>query len=364
MNKIAIGALSCASLVLSGCNMILREVRYPGGYPGYVLDQRTFDASENKSLQLLRASILLAMAARIGEANVDPEDADAFADQIAEAAAELNYSAFVLGYGDRPASTVTETSPSGDVTVTQVDARYSCSTLGEYRGPDRDVETDYANCAAYYVNFEASVSRIESRIVRAMLTALSTDEARKFLDRVVEGNIFGALVSLIDTFGNVAGSFHRGAGVYRSGMETVAAGIGNCKLDRYFGTASRGEKFDEFENTTLAAAACLGLARDDLFGGDEISAIELGKLSVRPGAFHATFLIVRQACVGLPLANSLELADLIESRNKRRIACDSLVFAPRPRSLEIAPLPPGEDEDAGGEDQQQATSEQLAPGTP
>lgn len=92
-------ALACIGMLSSaGCSTIRDELRYPGGAPGRLLDQRTFDSSRSKQLQLLRATLALAIAARIGEASVATEDADAFARQLAEASRELNYAAVDAGY--------------------------------------------------------------------------------------------------------------------------------------------------------------------------------------------------------------------------------------------------------------------------
>jgi hypothetical protein len=380
MKRTALAALVSASMTVGGCNMVLREVRYPGGYPGYVLDKRTFDASENKSLQLLRASILVAMAARVGESNVDAEDADAFAKQISDAVREVNHAAFTLGYGDpRVPKSGGETkltlADGAGHELTQEEAakrderkNHACSTLGIRLTDASDAttprflpsagatqlrqamaEADYGKCGDYYVNFEASISRIEARVIRAMLTALSTDQARKFLDKVGEGDVLGALVSLLKFGGSMAGSFHRGAGVYRSGVESLVAGLDRCDFNRqsFNGAYANLSRFNEWDGHTLQAAACLGLSRDSLFEGEEIAAQELAH-RVRPGALHAMLLIARQSCVGLPLANPPTVEELVESRKKRKEACDSIIFDPIPRTLEIPEIDPEIEETIAG----------------
>jgi hypothetical protein len=122
--------------VNAGCTPILKEMRYTGGYPGYVLDKRTFDASASKQLLLLRATLILAMAAEMSRVTVRGDDGDAFSKHLAAAAREVNYAAADL-YD-------TKQDGSGEVCVTALD--------------------DDKNCSGFYANFEGDLPLIEQRI--------------------------------------------------------------------------------------------------------------------------------------------------------------------------------------------------------
>lgn len=345
MLRNAVAVVTASSVLLSGCTAILRETRYPGGYPGYVLDERTFNTSHQKSLALLRSAILVAIAARIGEANVSASDADAFAGQISDAAMEINYAAFAIGYGDPvgeqqpPVATSTSTYACS-ITGQRLTASGNLVDAAEPAGEPAKSLADYAKCGDYYVNFESTIPRIESRVLRAMLTALPTDEARKFLTKAEGGDMLGAILALVRTFGKVAGSFHRGAATYRSGMEAVSAGIGNCQYDdTFFGEFdSDSEIYREYEDTTLKAAACLGFSKDQLLEGKEITARELGRNRVSPGALIAMMLIAQQSCAALPLVSSIEAGDVLASNLRRRKACEKMTFKPVARPKEVEPL--------------------------
>lgn len=325
MKKVSLIFAAGALFFNSGCAAIRDELRYPGGAPGRMLDERTFDSSRSKQLQLLRAGLALAIAARIGEGSVATEDADVFARQLSEAATEINYAAIEAGYpqwvNGRPL--------------------YACPVPrgGDRPGTPADggrivVSADYlatdAACPGYYTAFEANIARIEARIVRAMLTSLPTETAREFIEDLTAGNLLSALVSLARATGDVAGAFHRGAGAYRAGLETVAASTNNCHPE-----GSR-LSYDQRFDTVLGAADCLGLSTQTLFDGEDIAAERLPN-QIRPEAFMALFRIAATACVALPLANYPDAQDarLQNDRNNRAAACGSLRFNPRPRPSAI-----------------------------
>ena len=91
MRKIITGAISASALLLSGCTATIAELRHPGGYPGKVLDDRMFDASDSKKLQLLRATIILAMLARMGATSAENrEDGDTIVKYTVSAVDEIN----------------------------------------------------------------------------------------------------------------------------------------------------------------------------------------------------------------------------------------------------------------------------------
>jgi hypothetical protein len=296
--------------LLSGCNVILKEVRYPGGYPGHILDERTFDARANKRLQLLRGAMVLAVAARVGEASVRAEDGDGFAKLLSNAAGEINHAAANLGMADAVTCSIRTPAPPP---VPPVAPPAPAPVAPVPNGAD-------AACDGYYVNYEADVARIEARVTRAIIAALPTDRAREFLNKLAKGDMLSAAWSAFGASADMAGAFHRGAGVYRSGMETVAAGM----------TTHCPGKDLEKTMTVVDAATCLGLDPDNLFDKDDAPASAFTD-EIRPEAFNAVMRIVRTSCVALPLSNELKPDDLEKSRTTRREACASLAFAPQRR---------------------------------
>ncbi|MBM3928208.1 MAG: hypothetical protein FJ335_07105 [Sphingomonadales bacterium] len=82
--------LVSGALVATACTPVLKEVRHPGGYPGHILDKRMYDASASKQQQLLRATIVLVMAAEMSRVTVKGEDSDVFARHLRSAVTEIN----------------------------------------------------------------------------------------------------------------------------------------------------------------------------------------------------------------------------------------------------------------------------------
>lgn len=352
--RVLFAVLASASLVVtSGCSTIRDELRYPGGAPGRLLDERTFDASQSKHLALLRATVALAITARIGEASVATEDADVFARQLAEASNEINFAAVDAGfiYFDKKTGADAEDNEEGE----DAEGLKTCSIrkgklrdekLTNFLGVKTYAEID-AECAGYFVNFEANLARIEARTIRAMLTALPADKARKFLEDLTKGDLLAALWSLTGSFSDLAAAFHRGAGVYRAGIENVAASTPGCDQSEPEG-ARFNHTYKQKRDTVLAAAACLGLSQEYLFDKEDIGANALPN-QIDPRAFLALFRIARTSCVALPLINAPTEDDrFLEARKARRDACRFVEFNPKPRPDKItiteepavAPPPP------------------------
>lgn len=322
---------ACAALCLlmaSGCGAVRHDLRHPGGYPGKLLDQRTFDASRSKHIQLWRATLMVAVAARIGESSVDPQDADAFARQLAEASREINFAAADAGFPVREANgLIRKTCIIDRGFESAADAGW---TLDETPADDE-------NCSGYFVNFENHMARIESRVIRAMLTSLPTDKARKFLSDVSKGDALSAMWSLTKTFRDLASAFHRGAGVYRSGTEAMAASmLQSCGHDLSY-SGERIGSFNEERDTVRAAAQCLGLSQTELFDGDTVGG-ERFPVRLRPAAFHAMFRIARAACVRLPTISTTDSKYIEESKAMRLQSCGALAFQPQaePLSLDVS----------------------------
>jgi hypothetical protein len=334
MKKSVVIVAVVVSLVSSGCAPILREVRYPGGYPGHMMDKRTFDASANKRLQLLRGAMVLAIAARIGEASVRAEDGDGFARLLGNATAELNHAAANLGMGTGRMCTVGTSNAVPGAIVPLAPAYIPAAPAAPAVAPAMPVVppgpvpleaappvAPDSGCEGYYVNFEADVARIEARVTRAMVAALPTDRAREFLNKLGTGDLLSSAWSALGAGADIAGAFHRGAGVYRSGLEVVAAGMDGCDAK-------------EATMTVLDAADCLELDREHLFDAKDATADRFLK-EISPNAFHAIMRIVRTSCVALPLSNELEMEALNKSRATRRESCSKLVFEPTRREDQV-----------------------------
>lgn len=336
VRKVAAVLLGGVLMFNSGCSTIRDELRYPGGAAAKMLDQRTFDASRSKQLQLLRAVLAIAIAARIGEGSISPQDGDAFARQLAEASLEVSYAAVDAGfpvYDEKTKSMYMacqigpgKLRPTSTPTPLPTSTPSAAVSMSPYFAEDE-------GCRGFYTNFEANLAKIESRIVRAMLTSLPTDKAREFLNDLTKGDLVSALWSLAQSAGDIAGAFHRGAGVYRAGTETLAA-ASQCQFDSTLRSAP--DRYDERYDTVMVAAACLGVSLQDLFDRNDIDASQLPN-SVPNNAFHALFRVARGACVALPLLNTPEAPDAVsDSQEVRRKSCALVRFDPRERPHSIA----------------------------
>lgn len=292
-NRRQAGSLGiCFSLLLTSCAPVLHEVRSPGGYTGYVMDQRLFDASRSKQMQLLRSAVLLAMVSRMATTTVrDGKDANAFADYLAAASDELNYAAADL-YEAEP---------------------------GETCGLRPDADAAIA-CHSYYANFEADIPLVEARIVRLMLAALPEGQARKFLNDLKNGNLLGASLTAIRAAADMTSGLHRSAGVYRSGLELLAS------------TACAQGKFNDATDSVWAAVECLGLSHEKFGNSPNELKGEALHLPVKRDAFHALMLIARSSCLRMPISTDSEAEAELKHRKE---ACESVQFKPayRPGSV-------------------------------
>ncbi len=296
IRRMVFAAASFATLV--SCGPIVREVRHPGGYPGYLLDSRMFDASRSKKLQLLRASIILSMAARMGTATIrDGKDAAAFSDYLAAAADEINYAAGNLY---------------------PVDGVPACIVQND-QAPTRA-------CAGYLAIFESDMPMMEARITRLMLAALPEDRARAFLQDLSKGSVMSAAWSALKVLYETTGGLHRATGVYRSGIEVVAANM----------SCAGGGSYDQYTATVWDAAACLGLTHDQLFDNPNEVKGEGLRLDVKRDAFDAIMLIARTSCARLQIttdgATNQTIAEQIVQRNNQ---CSRIQFHPKSRPTVI-----------------------------
>lgn len=304
----------------TSCTAVLKEVRYPGGYPSYILDKRTFDASGSKQMILLRSTLILAMAAEMSRVTVNGEDADAFAKHLATATLEINHAAadlYSIGHKD------------------------PCSTS----------QTDIANedaCNGFYENFDANIPLIEGRLVRVMLAALPADQARKFLDDASKGNVLGAALNAFRAVMKAAGALHVGVARYRTGLEVVAAAMEDCAPGAAVGKKSVTDFAPGNSATILEAAACLGISQDKLFQKNPEDQRDWLSVTVNRSAFYMLMRGIAATCVALPYGGTKEEVD--DSRDRRIVDCKKIRFTPtaRPISITLTTLavPPGDSDDA------------------
>lgn len=297
MKRFITAVAATASLLTGGCTAIVKETRHSGGYPGHLLDQRTFDTSHSKRLQLLRATLILAMAADMGRTTVSGQDADGFAQLLSAAATEINYAA-------------------ADLFQSQ-DGKAVCGTS---RTPDRGELNDDIDCAGFYENFESNLPLIEARIIKVMLAALPAAKVRKFLEDAKDGNVMGAAWSALGAMSEAIGGLHVSFARYRTGIETVAATLKGCK---------GGAPFSAESQTVVDAAACLGLSPQDLFSPGALSGSQLAQGTVQPRAFLMLMRGIAADCVALNFSG--KGIDLATSQNIRKRACNTIGFAPKPR---------------------------------
>lgn len=326
-------------LMTSGCGAIMRDIRYPGGYPGYLLDRHSYNASTSKELILLRATIILAMAARMGQATVRGEDANAFSQYLASSAREINYAAADL-YS-------VESSANGPCEV-QLTPKPAPSTRPPLPS-GQVIKQKSEDCAAYRSNFESELPLLEAQLVKTVVAALPADKAREFLSAVVKGDIMGAAFKALGAFKTVAAGLHYANGSYRSGLEIVASQDARC-ASKFL---NDGNRF-----TVRTAETCLGLPTDSIFARTDKTEIQVNQ--VDPSAFHALMLIANSACTALPyLADSSKAgSDRLEGIEIREKACGAIWFQPkgRPLTTTVLAAKPGAAQKAAANESQAVTA--------
>ena len=362
----SVGISLILALSLSGCGAITRDLRHPGGYPGHLLDERTFDASESKEVQLLRFTIILAMAARMaGESANDAKDADAVAEYLSATADEINYAAAniypsaITPCRVRDATLVnTATRPPADRLATAVaqaersaaDAARSAQVAA---GAETSVRAALAaavppaviapappppsGCDGYYVNFEADVPLVEARMMRPLFATLPRDHIRKFAEDIQKGNFLGSAWNAVKVvFVGVRG-LHTASGTYRSGQEILVANFSTCSKAAT-GAPSISD-YDEQRWNVQDAVACLGLSGENLFGPHpgEIAAVDIPP-QISEDSFRALMQIARTSCVRLPIGTAdNDDKVLLEARKDRAAQCAKLAWNPKRRPDSITP---------------------------
>ncbi|WP_447764997.1 hypothetical protein [Sphingopyxis panaciterrae] len=377
--RYGVGISLILALSLSGCGAITRDLRHPGGYPGRILDKRAFDASESKQLQLLRFTIILAMAARMaGEAANDSKDADAIAEYLAATADEINYAAANIypvngkapcsvGWGVPKAAVdpILASQLAAAVAQAQTAADMAETSAQRAEAAEADVKAALAGNPAitvgisqpqppvdcrergYYVNFEADVPLIELRMMRLLFATLPRDQIRKFAEDIQNGNFIGGAWNAIKVvFVGVKG-LHTASGTYRSGQEVLVANLGadnrkTCSgLGNEYGRTVSFDDYDESMWTVKQAVQCLGVSADSLFGPhyQELRSNKL-PLRVSPESFQAIFYTARTSCVRLPIGTAdNDLQALKDARDRRAALCNKIKWNPQSRQDSIKLLP-------------------------
>lgn len=315
--------VTVAACLTAGCSAVTKELRNDGGVGGAYLDKRMFDASGSKQLQLLRATMIISMASRVGTATVrDGREADAFVDYLQNATEEVNV---LAGH------------------LYDVEGRQRCAGLGPEDG----------SCHTHAIAFEADLPLLEYKIVRLVLAALPQRQAASFARALGQGNVLSAAYKAIRLAASSLDGFHRGAAVYRSTLEVrallVASGAGCTPLR----LAADGEPIDPERLSTKTAVQCLGLESGSLRNPADMPALPA---TVRKAAFAPLYGIIRTSCGLLPINIAIndELpvqggagAPEQSALTRRQNNCRSLRFEPALRfdgaieRLEAAPPPSG-----------------------
>ena len=318
LNKLA-GCLAMLAL-LSGCAVPLNELRHSGGYPGKLMDKRLFDASGSKQLQLLRSTIIIALASRVGLATVkDGKEADAFLDYIVSATREVNYlAAHIYDVKDSNGQVLTD----------------RCTTI----------PTAAQTCNAHAALFEADVPQMEYKIVRLVVAALPQRQAADFLKAASSGDMLSAAWKFLRLVSASLDGAHRGAAAYRSTQEILALALANDQ-DAAGNSKCKNNARPDSINTVEDAVSCLGLSPTNIFKNP--GEVTNWPKSVPANAFDALFGMMRISCGLLPMDLTLDgtnKADGTTILTNRRNLCLSLKFQPARRfggfSMPAAPAAP------------------------
>lgn len=309
--------LLSASLTISGCSYVARDLRHPGGAVGGVLDRRMFDASGSKDLVLLRSSILIAMVARAGTVySRDQKDSEAYVNYIVSAADEIN----ILAGHIRSSAGASSGFACGLPTLaSERMTAAAVAALPPAADDPADIPADRPDaggCYTYQANFESDVPMIERRLFRLAMAALPQEQAKKFLDQVTEGDAVGAAMAAFSFSVKALDGLHSGAAVHRSGIEMVARQYRGCP--------------EKPLPTVYDAAVCMGLPTDELFVGKH-DRREDYLPQVGDATFHSLMRNIRDSCRMIPLGIDEPNADLNDERNRRIQKCNSIQFMPKSR---------------------------------
>lgn len=358
------------SFLTSACTPILnefrqpitKELRHPGGYPGHVLDKRMFDASDSKELQLLRATIILAMIARTGATSSDNrEDAETFVKYTVAAVDEINILAghiaqqpganglnCSMGRGFTPPEITAELVKSenaaklaagqaqaaekganaamlsAQVAATQAMAAagvvpLALAPVGSRPGDPGDPN----DCYTYAVNFESDIKLLEGKLFKLALISLPRKAAKRLLDDVANGDVLGSVFSAARFALSSVDVLRSAAAVQRTGLEIQAwqkPGNDNCA--------------DGEINTVKDATKCLDLPDDTVFTATKVSGLAK---SVPPQSMNALMRNIYDSCRLAPLdITTAKDGDAMEALLDTRIkACNNIQYSPRSRWRDV-----------------------------
>lgn len=306
-----LAAFAGVASLLSSCafvrNVAVQEVRTSGGYGGYLLDRRTFDA-QSKRDQLLRMTIIVALAARVSNATVtDGSDAEDVVNQLSSTVEELNYLAGYLNVSDE------------------------CRV---FRAA--------GDCGTYFQLFESDIPRVEAKIVRLVLAVLPRRQAAGFARAAASGKVLSAALRFLQLARASVDALHRGAAAYRSVEEVLATAVYNAG-------ACQTAPPDSHIPTTEAAVACLNLPLDRLFQGGGRLDQRIWEANTATGyrpihMWNAMYQLTRYSCRYLPpkpvTATAQDpQAEIAENITRRQKVCDDLSYAPRVRFPSTPPAP-------------------------
>jgi len=373
MRKLTILAVA-SSLALQGCAAITADLRHPGGYPGRLLDKRAFDSSESKQVQLLRFTIIMAMAARMsGETVRTSEHADAVAKHLGATADEINRAAaniYAIEGAAKPGpcsvaekvepireqkdavaiaslrkdlkAQVAEAKVAAERAQTAQSGAEAAEAATRKAVSDRTftiISTPIAlplrpaptqDCGGYFVNFEADVPLIEYPLINLILGVLPRDQLKDFADDLEKGNLLGGAFGLLKVIFVGVKGLHTAAGTYRTGQEAL---IANLPTEKGCSRLATRRTFVEEADTVKQAVACLGLDANSLFGphlyelkGDNLP------MQISEHTFEALMFVARTSCVRLPIGSGDNtIQDVQRFREQRSLLCAKIIFKPERR---------------------------------
>lgn len=383
-----------SSSLIGACTLPRMELRHSGGYPGSVLDRHFFNASGSKELQLFRMTILVALASRVSVASIrDGQEAEAYIRYLQNATNEINYLAAHL-YGAQstagarliacrlpmernatlvgvfnqiPAPVVPPSLPTGGAAASPVTEAAAAATvpMPADRSPlpsvPPSVNTPPAAaaaaaaaagtpavepCATYEALFESEMPDLEYKVARLLLASLPQEQASELAGAIRSGNLFTVAWRLLRLAAASVDGMHRGAAVYRTAQEVLAAAVledaataprwEGCAMDLTRQPDDRRTEIERVrrpEDVRLPSveysSGCLGRSLLYLFDDRARANVTL-PYHVRPYSFQTLFAVIYTSCRMLPRVIPEENSPAREIPD-RSAACGRMVFSPQLR---------------------------------
>ena len=278
------------ALALSGCGIVHKEMAYPGGAPGALVDQKTaystldpkkksLNASGDKPqfiklpkhMEVYRAVVAVALISKIGEATIrDPDDANAFLAYLQAVKNDINNMAGHL-------------------------KNLGPNTCGSFAEP--------TPCTDYEFLFESDVPAMEGHMLRLGVAALPQREAASLLENVSSGNPLGIATSVWSLGKKSVVAGHNAAAMRRSEREIFAA-----IMDK-----------GEVPKTNLNVDSALDFIKEN---GTE-------NFEITPQSVQPLFFVIRDVCRRLPVSSA--------DYSHREDLCSDLEFKPNPNRYNMVP---------------------------